>query len=99
MMNEKLKPVHPGEILLEEFINPLNLTTEKLAKDINLPLNLIQDIILEEKSITTEIALRLSKYFGLSERFWLNLQLKYDLEMTKDKLENKINSEVKTIKI
>lgn len=99
MTNEKLKPVHPGEILLEEFINPLNLTTEELAKDINLPLNLIQDIILEEKPITTEIALRLSKYFGLSERFWLNLQLKYDLEITKDKLENKINSEVKTIKI
>ena len=64
MINDKLKPVHPGEILLEEFINPLNLTIEKLAKDLNLPLNLIQEIILEQKPINTEVALRLSKYFG-----------------------------------
>ncbi|MBF2058402.1 MAG: HigA family addiction module antidote protein [Cyanobacterium sp. T60_A2020_053] len=98
-MNEKLKPIHPGEILLEEFIKPLDLTTPILAKDINLSLKLIEEIILEKQSITTEIGLRLSKYFGLSERFWLNLQLKYDLEITKDKLEETINSEVKTISI
>lgn len=95
IMNEKLKPIHPGEILLEEFIKPLNLITQILAKDVNLPLQLIEEIILEQQSITTEIGLRLSKYFGLSERFWLNLHLKYDLEITKDKLKETINSEVK----
>lgn len=93
-MNDKLKPIHPGEILLEEFINPMNITLENLAENINVPVIIINEIVSEKTSITTEIGLRLSKYFGLSERFWLNLQLKYDLEVTKDQLENKLDLEV-----
>lgn len=93
-MNDKLKPIHPGEILLEEFLNPMNITLENLAENINVPVMIIKEIVSEKTPITTEIGLRLSKYFGLSERFWLNLQLKYDLEVTKDQLENKLDLEV-----
>lgn len=98
-MNQKLKPIHPGEILLEEFMKPINIKVNNLAKNINVSVITIEEIIAEKRSITPEIALRLSKYFGLSEKFWLNIQLKYDLEITKDKLENKLNLEIKPIKL
>lgn len=98
MRNEKLPPIHPGEILREEFINPININVDNLAKNINVSARTLQETISEKKSITPEIALRLSKYFGLSERFWLNIQLKYDLEVTKDKLENKLDHEIQPMK-
>jgi addiction module HigA family antidote len=97
-MNYKLKPIHPGEILLEEFIKPMEISQENLAKDINIPVIIINEIVLEKRPITSDIGLRLSKYFGLSERFWLNLQLKYDLEIAKDELESRLDFEIKTIK-
>ncbi|HEY9864417.1 HigA family addiction module antitoxin [Planktothrix paucivesiculata] len=94
MIEPKLEPVHPGEILLEEFLNPMEITLEKLAEDIHISLIKIDEIIQGKSSITADIALRLSKYFELSERFWLNLQINYDLELAKDQLEDRLESEV-----
>lgn len=94
MIEPKLDPVHPGEILLEEFLNPMEITFKKLAEDIHIPLSKIDEIIQGKSAITADIALRLSKYFGLSERFWLNIQVNYDLELAKDQLEDRLESEV-----
>ncbi|MFW6359115.1 MAG: HigA family addiction module antitoxin [Chroococcales cyanobacterium] len=99
MDNTKLNPVHPSEILLEEFLQPFNLTEERLAEDINISVSTINNIIQQKQPITPEIALRLSKYLGLSERFWLNLQVHYDLEIAKDALKNCLDTEVKTLLI
>ena len=94
-MSNKIVPIHPGEILLEEFLNPMEISQYRLAKDINVPPRRINEIVLGKRSITTDTALRLSEYFGLSERFWLNLQMKYNLETEKDKLKGRIRKEVK----
>ncbi|WP_254175008.1 HigA family addiction module antitoxin [Planktothrix pseudagardhii] len=94
MIEAKLDPVHPGEILLEEFLNPMEITPEQLAEDIHIPGFKIDEIIQGKSAITADIALRLSKYFGLSERFWLNIQVTYDLELAKDQLEDRLESEV-----
>ena len=94
-MSRKLEPIHPGEILLEEFLNPMEISQYRLAKDINVPPRRINEIILAKRAITTDTALRLSLYFGLSEKFWLNLQIKYNLEITKDKLKDKLKREIK----
>ncbi len=93
-MTNKLAPIHPGEILLEEFLEPMNISQYRLAKDINVPPRRINEIVLGKRSITPDTALRLSMYFGLSERFWMNLQTRYDLEIEKDKLENRLKKEV-----
>ncbi|MCX6168388.1 MAG: HigA family addiction module antitoxin [Ignavibacteriales bacterium] len=92
----KIEPIHPGEILLEEFIRPFKISQYKLAKDTGLPLSRINQIILGKRIITAETALLLSKYFNLSEDYWLNLQKRYDLEIAKEKMIKRINS-VKTI--
>ena len=90
----KLLPVHPGEILLEEFLNPMNISQYQLAKAINVPARRINEIVHGKRSVTPDTGLRLSRYFGLSERFWLNLQMQYDLEKTKDQLQIRLDSEV-----
>ncbi len=95
MRSKKLEPIHPGEILLEEFLLPMGISQYKLAKDINVPPRRINEIVLKKRSITADTALRLSEYFGLSEKFWLNLQMKYNLEITKDKLKDRLKKEVK----
>lgn len=94
---KKIQPVHPGEILLEEFLKPLNISQYKLAKDISVPPRRINEIIHGKRSISANTALRLSRYFGLTERFWLNLQSRYDIEVEKDKLNNRIEEEVKVL--
>jgi addiction module HigA family antidote len=94
---KKIQPVHPGEILLEEFLKPLNISQYKLAKDISVPPRRINEIIHGKRSISANTALRLSRYFGLTERFWLNLQSRYDIEVEKDKLNNRIEKEVKVL--
>ena len=94
-MSNKIALIHPGEILLEEFLNPMEISQYRLAKDINVPPRRINEIVLGKRSITTDTALRLSEYFGLSEKFWLNLQMKYNLETEKDKLKGRIRKEVK----
>ena len=93
-MTEKLPPIHPGEILLEEFLEPMGISQYRLAKDISVPPRRINEIVLGKRAITPDTALRLSLYFGLSERFWLNLQTRYDLEVEKDKLEDRLENEV-----
>ena len=95
IMNKKIEPAHPGKILLQEFLIPMDLSPYRLAKDINVPPRRINEIILGKRGITADTALRLSEYFGLSEKFWLNLQMKYNLEIEKDKLKDKLKKEVK----
>jgi antitoxin HigA-1 len=81
-----MPPVHPGEILLEEFLTPLAVSQYQLAKAVNVPARRINEIVHGQRRITADTALRLSRYFGTSERFWLNLQARYDLEIEKDRL-------------
>ena len=80
-MDEKLSPIHPGEILMEEFLKPMNISQYKLAKDISVPPRRINEIVHGTRAITPDAALRLSRYFGLSEWFWINMQNRYDLEV------------------
>jgi len=94
-----LAPIHPGEILFEEFLKPLGISQYKLAKDINVPARRINEIVHGNRSISADTALRLSRYFKLSERFWLNLQARYDLEVEKDKLDDRIETEVKVFQV
>ena len=94
MSKTKLVPIHPGEILMEEFLKPMEISQYRLAKDINVPARRINEIVHGKRSITPDTALRLSRYFGLSERFWINLQARYDLEIEKDKLKDRLNKEV-----
>ena len=94
-MTNKLPPIHPGEILLEEFLIPMEISQYRLAKDINVPPRRINEIVLGKRAITPDTALRLSLFFGLSERFWINLQTCYDIEMEKDKLADRLAKEVR----
>jgi addiction module HigA family antidote len=97
MKNKKIQPIHPGEILLEEFLKPLSVSQYRLAKDISVPARRINEIVHGKRSITADTALRLSRYFGLSDHFWLNLQARYDIELEKDKLCGRIEKEVKVL--
>lgn len=94
-MVEQLHPIHPGEILLEEFLKPLEISQYRLAKDINVPARRINEIVHGTRSITPDTALRLSKYFGLSERYWLNIQTRYDLDVEKTLLKDRLDQEVR----
>ena len=93
-MANKLPPIHPGEILLEEFLEPMGISQYRLAKGLSVPPRRINEIVLGKRAITPNTALRLSLFFGLSERFWINLQSRYDIEVEKDKLENRLKKEV-----
>jgi addiction module HigA family antidote len=93
-MVEKLTPIHPGEILMEEFLKPMNISQYKLVKDISVPPRRINEIVHGQRAITPDTALRLSRFFGLSERFWTNLQSRYDLEIEKDRLQDRLDKEV-----
>jgi len=95
MAERKLPPIHPGEILLEEFLKPLGLSQYRLAKDIGVPPRRVNEIILGKRAISANTALRLSRYFGLSDRFWMNLQARYDVEIEKDKLADRLEREVR----
>lgn len=97
MKSKKIQPVHPGEVLLEEFLKPMGISQYRLAKDISVPARRVNEIIHGKRSISVDTALRLSRYFGISERFWLNLQIRYDLEIQKDRLEKRIENEVKVL--
>ena len=94
MDREKLSPIHPGEILLEEFLKPMGISQYRLAKDISVPPRRINEIVHGKRAITPDTALRLSRYFGLSERFWMNLQARYNLEVEKDRLQDRLEREV-----
>jgi len=94
-----MEPIHPGEILLEEFLRPLQISYAKLADETGISARAIGAIARGKRSISPEIALRLSRYFGLSERFWLNLQIHYDLETLKHTLRDRLDTEVKVCAI
>jgi len=93
-MATKLPPIHPGEILLEEFLEPMGISQYRLAKNTSVPARRINEIVHGARSITADTALRLSRFFGTSERFWLNLQTQYDIEVEKDKLKGRLDREV-----
>jgi addiction module HigA family antidote len=93
-MSKTLRPVHPGEILREEFMEPLRLSMNKLALDLRVPVTRIGEIVHERRGITPDTALRLARYFGTTPQFWLNLQTRYDLETAQDEKLAKIKREV-----
>jgi len=90
----KLAPIHPGEILLEDFLEPMGISQYRLAQDISVPPRRINEIVHGSRRITADTALRLARYFGTTERFWLNLQSRFDLEQQKDVLGNRLAKEV-----
>ncbi len=94
---KKLAPIHPGEILLEEFLLPMNVSQSQLAEDTGISPAEVEKIIKGKSPVTPNAALRLSLYFGLSERFWLNLQSRYDLETEKDKVADNLRKEVRIL--
>ena len=96
-MAKKLDPIHPGEILLEEFLVPMEISQYRLAKDISVPARRINEIVHGKRSISADTALRLSRYFGTTERFWMNLQTRYDLEVEKDRLGARLDDEVQRL--
>jgi addiction module HigA family antidote len=99
MKTKKNAPIHPGEILQEEFLKPMHISQYKLAKDIRVPARRINEIVHGKRSISADTALRFSRFFSLSERFWLNLQARYDLEVQKEKLNGRIEAEVKIFEL
>ena len=96
MARDKLHPVHPGEVLLEEFLKPMKISQNRLALDIGVNARRINEIVLGKRSITADTALRLARYFGTSPQFWLGLQTDYDLDVAMDELGDRLKKEVKT---
>jgi addiction module HigA family antidote len=94
MPSRKPPPIHPGEILQEEFLRPLGISQYRVAKETSVSPRRINEIVRGTRAITADTALRLSRYFGTSERFWLNLQVRYDLEFEKDRLGDRLEREV-----
>ena len=95
MKEKAVHPMHPGEILLEEFLKPMGISQYRLAKDISVPARRINEIVHGKRAITADTALRLARFFGQSERFWSNLQARYDLEKEKFKLGGRLEKEVR----
>ncbi|MFA5110185.1 MAG: HigA family addiction module antitoxin [Desulfobaccales bacterium] len=96
MNAESLPPVHPGEVLLEEYLKPLGISQNRLARDLGVPAQRINDIIRQQRSITVDTALRLARYFHTTPQFWLNLQMHYDLEAAREsRLVERINRDVR----
>jgi antitoxin HigA-1 len=98
-MTKKLKPVHPGKILEEEFLTPLKLSQYRVAKDISVPPRRINEIIKSQRAITVDTALRLGKYFGVTPQFWLNLQTSYDVAIVSSKIEHVLKHDVKQMQL
>jgi addiction module HigA family antidote len=94
MTQDKLNPVHPGEVLMEEFLKPMGISQNKLARSLGVPPRRINEIVLEKRSISADTALRLAHYFGTSAKFWMGLQSDYDLDIAKDKVGRRIQKEV-----
>jgi addiction module HigA family antidote len=99
MTKKKLSPIHPGGILEEEFLKPMGISQYRLSKDISVPPRRINEIVHGKRSITADTALRLGKYFGISAQFWLNLQTRYDLEITEDLLIDRLDKEVHALNV
>jgi len=93
-VTKKLPPIHPGEILLEEFLRPMGISQYRLAKSISVPPRRINEVVHGKRAVTADTALRLSRFFGTSERFWMNLQTRFELEREKDRLGDRLKDEV-----
>lgn len=94
MVNKKLKPIHPGEVLREEFLKPFSISEESLAQSIGVSVQTIREIVAEKQSVTADIALRLAKFFGMSAQFWLGLQSDYDLDVMREVLGERLEREI-----
>ena len=94
MKTKKIPPIHPGEILMEEFLKPMSISQYRLAKDVTVPAIRINDIVHGRRAISADTALRLGRYFGVSPQFWLNLQSHYDLEIEEERIGKKLDEEV-----
>ncbi len=97
MKRDKLPPVHPGEVLLEEFLQPYGISQYRLAKDLNVHPRRINQIVHGKRAVTADTALRLARHFGTSDAFWLNLQTGYDLEVEKDRMGDRLDREVRVL--
>src|SRR5712692_881396 len=97
MPRQKLAPVHPGEVLLEEFLSPLGISQYRLARSLSVPPRRINEIVHGTRAVSADTALRLARHFGTSERFWLNLQARYELEIEKDRLGDRLRREVRVL--
>lgn len=96
-MAKKLPNVHPGEVLLEEFLKPMGISQNRLAREISVPPRRINEIVLGKRAVSSDTALRLARYFGTSERFWLGLQVDFDLEEARNALADRLDREVKPV--
>jgi addiction module HigA family antidote len=97
MSRQIMPPIHPGEILLLEYLQPFGISQARLAKDLSVSVRRIREIVRGTRSISTETALRLARYFGTSERFWLNLQAQHDIEVERERLGDRLDREVKAL--
>jgi addiction module HigA family antidote len=97
-MAKKLAPVHPGEILLEDFLKPLGISQYRLATSLSVPPRRINEIVLGKRAVTADTALRLARFFGTSDRFWLNLQAAYDLDVERGRLAGRLAKEVEVLR-
>nr|VFJ66561.1 MAG: addiction module antidote protein, HigA family [Candidatus Kentron sp. FW] len=95
----KMKPIHPGEVLIEEFLDPMGISQYRLAKDISVPARRINEIVHGKRSVSADTALRLGRYFGTSAQFWMNLQNHYDLEARMDKIGDQLDKEVRVLAV
>src|SRR5437762_13365307 len=98
MASRRLAPIHPGEVLLEDFLKPLGLSQYRLAKGLSVPPRRINEIVLGKRAITADTAPRLARFFGTSDRFWLNLQTSYDLDVERDRLAGRLAREVEVLR-
>jgi addiction module HigA family antidote len=98
MKKNTIPPIHPGEILLEEFLDPMGISQYRLAKDTNVPAVRINDIILGKRGISADTALRLAKFFGMSVEFWTGIQSEYEVAMAKNRIEDRLDREIRPYK-
>lgn len=97
MVTNQMRPIHPGEILREEFLAPMEMSSNALAMELHVPAPRINDVVRERRGITPDTALRLARYFGTTPQFWLNLQSSFDLRKAEVELSKKINAEVRPL--
>ena len=93
-MARKLKPIHPGEVLMADFLEPMDISQYRLAHGISVPPRRINEIVHGDRAVSADTAIRLARFFGTSEEFWLNLQARYDLEVSRDRLGRRLKDEV-----
>lgn len=95
MAEKQLQPIHPGEVLLEEFLKPMELSQNRLALEMGVPARRVNEIVLGKRGVTADTALRLGRYFGMSPQFWLGLQMDYDLDVAEEELRGRLKKEVR----